>query len=104
VKTYDISKYFERYQLGERDLKVLFTIADHYEKLGEFSKSIKYYYEAVEIEPEYELASKSLFHALWDLDRTDEAFEEVQRFVKVTGSEAYSEIISDIIKDNEENP
>jgi len=43
--------------------------------------------EAVRLLPESDMASRGLFHTLWDLDRAPEARDELRRFLAITDSD-----------------
>lgn len=52
--------------------------------------------KSVALSPHSELASLGLFHALFALDRVDEAFDEMRRYVKDHESEEYDELLRDL--------
>jgi tetratricopeptide (TPR) repeat protein len=54
----------------------------HYE-LREFDGARNLLARAVQLDPESELWSIGLFHCLWKLGETDQAFDEVRRFLRV---------------------
>lgn len=49
--------------------------------------------------PDHELASRGLFHSLWKLGKHDDAFKEMKRFLSITSSDAYTELLNDINAD-----
>jgi len=51
---------------------------------------------AIQLAPDWELASLGFFHVLWEQGKTDEAFEEIKRFQRVSHSEDYVKIIREI--------
>ena len=55
-------------------------------------KAIDLYKCAIKISPKSEHASLGLFHCLWDQGKTDEALEEMKRFMSISDSEDYREI------------
>ncbi len=60
--------------------------------------ALPYFQKAVALSPRTEKASLGLFHALWSLDRVDEALEEIKRFQLLTNwsSQDYWEIVDEI--------
>ena len=67
-------------------------------KLGDVVQRIETFRKATELEPQLELASLGLFHALWEADRTDEAFDEMRRFLSQYESEEYTRLLADMKK------
>ena len=51
---------------------------------------------SVQLSPNTEHGSLALFHALLELDRVDEAFDEARRFLSNNKSDAYDEFIKGI--------
>ncbi len=51
---------------------------------------------ATQMKPRAELASLGLFHALWKVGRTDEAFCEMRRFLILADSPEYKQLIADM--------
>lgn len=47
--------------------------------------------------PKLEIASRGLFHTLWEQSRTDAAFREMKRFQSISFSQTYKEIIDEIL-------
>lgn len=48
------------------------------------------------LNPTLEAVSLGLFHCLWELNKRKEALEEVERFMSVSDSEDYREIVREI--------
>ena len=82
--------------LAPKSINYLLTIGDIYLKLNRESNGLECFRRAIQIEPEHEMASLSLFHALWDLDLTEEALAEIRRFQEVSHSDDYVEIIREL--------
>jgi predicted Zn-dependent protease len=53
----------------------------------------------VHLKPKSELASRGLFHSLWKLERHDEAFDEMRRFLAIADSEDYRQLLNDMKAD-----
>lgn len=51
---------------------------------------------ATQMKPRAELASLGLFHALWKVGRTEEAFCEMRRFLILADSPEYKQLIADM--------
>ena len=51
---------------------------------------------AVEVAPEWEMASLSLFHVLLELDETEKAFDEMERFLARADSPKYMRLLAQI--------
>ncbi|MEM6471895.1 MAG: hypothetical protein AAF802_20215 [Planctomycetota bacterium] len=52
--------------------------------------------KATELAPNSEEASLGLFHSLWELKRSDDAFEEMKRFLKSNKSDEYSKLLREL--------
>lgn len=92
-----LEKKFPKHKL------LLIALGTSYEKLCQLEKAEEYYRRAVKLYPKEEIASKFLFHFLWDDDedlwsenRRDEAFEEIRRFQSISHCEDYMEIVREI--------
>lgn len=79
--------------------KVALTLGDTYSDLGELDHALPCFLKAVDLKPSSEIASLALFHCLWKMDRSDEAFEEMRRFMKDNDSEEYKQLLEGINKD-----
>ena len=70
----------------------------YYSFLHDAFASLPYFKRAVKLSPKTEMASLGLFHALWDIDRIDDALEELKRFQLLTNwsSQDYLKIVNEI--------
>jgi tetratricopeptide (TPR) repeat protein len=66
--------------------------------LNEPKKALPYCTKSVQLSPRSERASLGLFHALWSLDRVDEALEEIKRYQTLCNwtCQDYIEIIDEL--------
>ena len=64
---------------------------------GELKKAARAFRVATERFPKLEIASKGLFHTLWDQAETDAALNELGRFQSVAFSQDYADILDDIL-------
>ena len=71
-------------------------LANIYMNLGFTSDGERGFKKAVQISPRSEKISLGLFHCLWQLDKNDEAFEEMKRFSKVSFSQENKNIVDNI--------
>lgn len=76
--------------------QLLAAIADTYWKNNEIENAIKYFTQAIKLQPEWEVVSLGLFHCLWTIDETDKAFEEMKRFMAISDSLDYRAIVKEI--------
>lgn len=65
-------------------------------KLGRLAEAEHPARRAVELCPHSDLASRILFHILWDSGETAAAVEEVNRFLSVSESDDYEDILKEI--------
>lgn len=72
------------------------VLANAYEELEEHDKAETFFRKSVKLKPDFELASLGLFHCLWKQGKTDEAFDEIKRFMAISYSQDYIEIINEI--------
>ena len=71
-----------------------------YRKTHELEKARHEFAAAVGVAPTLELASMCLFHAILDLGDREGAMEEMLRFLRLSDSEQYRELLSDGYGDN----
>lgn len=67
-----------------------------YYELRDPVRALPFVQQSVVLSPHSELASLGLFHVLLALDRVDEAFDEMRRYLKDHTSEAYEEFLRDV--------
>ena len=73
-----------------------------YFRLKDWERALPLYQRAVRLSARSELASLGLFHSLWSLGRRDEAFAEMHRFLSVSESAEYSQLISEMREEAEQ--
>ena len=73
-------------------------LANSYWNLGNLDSAIKYYERAVNIAPLMEKASLGLFNCLWEQGRKEQAMDEMKRFLTISDSETYREILKEILE------
>ncbi len=78
---------------------VAIVLGDTYWDLGELDHALPWFLKAVDLKPSMEIASLALFHCLWKMGRTDDAFDEMRRFLKDNDSDEYTQILDGINKD-----
>lgn len=76
--------------------KVNATLANTYWDLGDINRALEHFKKAVILDPEWQDASLGLFHCLWDQNKKEEALEEAKRFMSISFSKDYEEIIKEI--------
>lgn len=67
-----------------------------YFHLKDWEHALPLYQRTVMLSPESELASLGLFHSLWHLGKRDEAFAEMRRFLSITESAEYSQLLGEM--------
>ncbi|MGE3467246.1 MAG: tetratricopeptide repeat protein [Pyrinomonadaceae bacterium] len=80
----------------ERRAPILGVLAHIYFTMKDFDRALECYEEAVELSAKSELGSLGLFHTLWNLGRTSDAFKEAGRFLALRDSEEYSQLIKEM--------
>ena len=68
-------------------------LASLYFELDRYEEAALAYQKATELSPKSEMASLGLFHSLWQLERNDDAFEEMKRFMAISASDEYTELV-----------
>lgn len=63
---------------------------------GSLVEAINSFKHAVEMAQRSEVASLGLFHSLFEAGRTDEAFNEMHRFLSIAESPEYEQLLSDL--------
>lgn len=72
--------------------RVAVVLADTYWDVGELNHALQWFLKGVDLNPSMELASLGVFHCLWEMGRTDDAFDEMRRFLKDNDSDEYKQI------------
>jgi tetratricopeptide (TPR) repeat protein len=68
-----------------------------YGEAGEHAQAVRAFRKTATISPHSEKASLGLFHSLWNIGKTDAAFDEMRRFVKSNDSPRYRQLIRDML-------
>lgn len=74
-------------------------LGDVYWEMGLLEEAVKVFKRAIELAPKLEAVSLGLFHCLWKLGKRNEAAEEVKRFMTISDSANYREIIDAFNRD-----
>lgn len=77
---------------------VLGMLSTCYFELEQYELAAKHAQRSVIVSPKSEVASLILFHSLWHIEQYDEAFDEMRRFMTLTSSAAYDELLQDLNK------
>jgi tetratricopeptide (TPR) repeat protein len=72
------------------------TFANTLKETGDFGPAIAHFEKAVKLAPKSELYSLGLFHILWGQGMREEALDETKRFMTISDSEEYREIVAAI--------
>jgi predicted Zn-dependent protease len=72
------------------------TFANTLKAVNDIEPAIEHFQTAVKLAPTSELYSLGLFHIFWSQGRQDDAFNEMKRFMAVSDSEDYREIVTEI--------
>lgn len=70
--------------------------ASIYFHLENWEMALPLYQRTTNLSPKSELASLGLFHSLWNLGKQDEAFSETKRFLSISDSEEYRQLIKEM--------
>jgi len=74
------------------------TYANALKESGDLDGALEYFRRAVRIAPINETYSLGFFHCLWIQGKRDEALEETKRFMTISDSADYMEIVREINK------
>jgi len=80
--------------------KFILALARNLSNLGRVTEAEEWYRKSIFIHPYSELSSLHLFHFLWGLEQTDDAFIEMKRFQSISHSDDYMEIVREINKNS----
>jgi predicted Zn-dependent protease len=72
------------------------TFANALNADNDFESAIEHFQMAVKLAPTSELYSLGLFHIFWTQGRQDDAFNEMKRFMAISDSADYREIVAEI--------
>ena len=70
--------------------------ASIYFHLEDWKKALPLYQRTALLSPKSELTSLGLFHSLWNVGKQDEAFAEIRRFLSISDSEEYRQLIKEM--------
>ena len=79
-----------------RNLAVLFVMEDLNWDLGRLDKAADFFRLAIDVSHNSETASLGLFHCLWKMGEKVEALDEMERFMSISYSKDYEEILNEI--------
>lgn len=65
---------------------------------GCFDEARELFANIITLQPRSELASRGLFFSLWKLGRRRDALDEMQRFLFIADSQAYRQLLSEIME------
>ena len=93
-----VEHFLQMLQRWPKNGSVLLFVGGSYAALRQFDVSVFYLKKAVVAKPEEELVSRCLFRSLWCCGCEDEAYQELQRYVFITGhySEHYELLLQDM--------
>jgi predicted Zn-dependent protease len=72
------------------------TFANTLKAVNDIEPAIEHFQMAVKLAPTSELYSLGLFHIFWSEGRQEDAFNEMKRFMAISDSEEYREIVTEI--------
>lgn len=70
------------------------TLANTLKAVNDIEPAIEHFQTAVKLVPTSELYSLGLFHMYWSQGRQDDAFNEMKRFMAISDSSDYREIVA----------
>lgn len=83
------------------NVRFLAVLGQVHWELGEYPEAVLTFERAVALSPEYEAVSMGLFHSLLRLERVDDAFNEMRRFLSLSDSENYRALVREINRAND---
>jgi predicted Zn-dependent protease len=72
------------------------TFANTLKAVNDIEPAIEHFQTAVKLAPTSELYSLGLFHMFWSQGRHDDAFNETKRFMAISDSADYRQIVAEI--------
>jgi predicted Zn-dependent protease len=88
----------ELHERAPDSVLILLTLAHTCWELSHLHEALELFRRATVLEPECEAASLGLFHLLWKVDRIDEAFDEMRRYLLEYESEEYTKLLTNLKK------
>ena len=76
---------------------VFALLGDVYWRVNALQDAVRCFARASSLSPESELASLGLFHTLWESGRSDDALNEMQRFLTISHSPEYARLLRELI-------
>ncbi len=83
-------------EIPATDIKALVVVGSLLREGNESSKALYCFDKAISEDPNSSRASLGLFHSLWRLERYDEAFDELERFLSIAESEAHFMLLKEM--------
>ena len=91
-----LSNIFET--IPANDIRSLGLVGSLFRESNELTKALYCFDKAVESDPLSSRASLGLFHTLWRMERYDEAFNELERFLLLSESHEHFMLLEDMKK------
>jgi len=83
-------------EIDPQSAAVFATLGNVYWEMGLLMEAVNTFKRAVGLAPRLEAVSLGLFHCLWTLGKREEAMEEAKRFMSVSDSANYRDIVNEI--------
>jgi tetratricopeptide (TPR) repeat protein len=83
-------------QRGVRSFEVFVLLGELLWQASNPEEAAEYFRKALELNPESEPVSLGLFHCLWEIKRTEDAFAEMKRFTAICKSTEYTRLLKDL--------
>lgn len=83
-------------EYSSQDERYILSMGRSFATLDRMGEAEDWYRKSIFLYPYSEMSSLQLFHFLWNLDRTDDAFIELRRFQSISHSDDYAEIVGEI--------
>lgn len=82
-------------KLDSKSPAILSVLGHAYWKMGLLDQAAATFRSATELAPKLEAASLGLFHCLLETDKQEQALEEVRRYILISHSQTYYDIIDE---------
>lgn len=89
----------EVYREGHRSFRLLVLLGECSWEVDETAEAIAHFRAAIDVDPESEAVSLGLFHCLWEMGRSDDAFSEMKRFTAICASAEYARLVKDLLRE-----
>lgn len=86
-------KLYKKFKITKNNIVIPLILGYCYRELENFKESKKYFKICTKLNPKHRLSSLGLYHCLRNMGNRTQAYRELDRYIKITGGQYYSDLI-----------